>query len=423
MRQGTGRMVDRIPGGPAIARVALATTGIVAAVYVVISAAVVMVVSHNLTAATDRRLTSALAHLQRGEPLPPGRVGLSPYQDTEGRQFGAPILQWVVLPDNGVVAPPNQTAVLPADALHTTEPRTVSISGTGVRVVGGPADVLGAAGWMVVGQATSAVSQARTTVLIAEVLVAPPLLLIVFIGALTIGRRAAAPIERARRRQLDFTADASHELRTPLSVIEAETSLALSAPRGAEAYRTTITRVDAESKRLRRLVDDLLWLSRFDATPDPPGAELVDLGVVARGAVERFGMVAERRSLRLTGDVDPEVSALITAPPDWLERLLGVLLDNACRYGREGGEVTVRVGSSGSRVQMTVEDDGPGIPAEERDRIFDRFHRATTTPGGAGLGLAIGDAIVRATGGRWAVGESPAGGASMGVVWPRSPST
>ena len=74
----------------------------------------------------------------------------------------------------------------------------------------------------------------------------------------------------------------------------------------------------------------------------------------------------------------------------------------------------------GSHVVLTVDDSGPGIPDAERTRIFDRFHRATTTQGGAGLGLAIADAIVRATGGRWRVAAAPTGGARMGVTWSRA---
>ena len=80
----------------------------------------------------------------------------------------------------------------------------------------------------------------------------------------------------------------------------------------------------------------------------------------------------------------------------------------------------VSVATDGGRVQLTVDDAGPGIPESERPRIFDRFHRAGETKSGAGLGLAIADAIVRATDGRWKVGSSPVGGASMSVSWPRA---
>jgi signal transduction histidine kinase len=82
--------------------------------------------------------------------------------------------------------------------------------------------------------------------------------------------------------------------------------------------------------------------------------------------------------------------------------------------------VDVAVVADGSRVALTVDDSGPGIPEGERTRIFDRFHRATESQGGAGLGLAIADAIVRATGGRWKVARAPAGGARMGISWSRA---
>ena len=79
----------------------------------------------------------------------------------------------------------------------------------------------------------------------------------------------------------------------------------------------------------------------------------------------------------------------------------------------------VTVADDGGRVRLTVDDSGPGIPEEERARIFDRFHRATESTSGAGLGLAIADAIVRTNGGRWRVAASPAGGASLSVAWKR----
>jgi signal transduction histidine kinase len=202
-----------------------------------------------------------------------------------------------------------------------------------------------------------------------------------------------------------------------LSVIEAQTSLALSQPREAPWYRTAFERVDRESKRMRRLLDDLLWLARFDATHAPPNAEPVDLGILAAQAADRFAVVAEARNLVLeVGGQDDGL--VIAAPPEWLDRLLGVLLDNACKYSPDGGTVRVAVATEAGRVRLTVDDSGPGIPEDQRERIFDRFHRAIEGPAGAGLGLAIADAIVRATGGRWRVGQSPTNGARMAVSWP-----
>ena len=111
---------------------------------------------------------------------------------------------------------------------------------------------------------------------------------------------------------------------------------------------------------------------------------------------------------------------MITAPPEWLDRLLGTLLDNACKYSPDGGNVRISVAPDGPRVRLTVDDSGPASRKRSVSRIFDRFHRATNSTSGAGLGLAIADSIVRATNGRWRIGTSPAGGASMSVSWPRT---
>jgi signal transduction histidine kinase len=110
----------------------------------------------------------------------------------------------------------------------------------------------------------------------------------------------------------------------------------------------------------------------------------------------------------------------VRAPLEWIDRLLGVLIDNACRYSPVGGEVTVTAGVAGPLARVMVDDNGPGIPEQERHRLFNRFHRATAQPGGAGLGLAIADAIVRSTNGRWLIMHSPTGGAHMEVAWQRS---
>jgi signal transduction histidine kinase len=147
----------------------------------------------------------------------------------------------------------------------------------------------------------------------------------------------------------------------------------------------------------------------------------VDLGTLAISTSERFRAVCERRDLHLTTALVGRGSTVIIAPPEWLIRLVGVLVDNATKYAPQGGDVTVKVAAFGTRVQLAVEDTGPGIPADERARVLDRFHRATDEPVGAGLGLSIADAVVRATGGRWDIGEAPGGGARMAVTWSRAP--
>ena len=111
-------------------------------------------------------------------------------------------------------------------------------------------------------------------------------------------------------------------------------------------------------------------------------------------------------------------TSAVLAPAEWLDRLVSVLIDNACRYSNDGGHVEVTVSSVDERVTLTVDDSGPGIPEEERDHVFQRFHRASASPGGAGLGLSIAHAVVRATGGHSEVGSAPLGGARVIVSWP-----
>jgi signal transduction histidine kinase len=381
----------------------------VAVVYLVAAVAVAAIVTGNLTAQIDDRLHGAVENFTRQAPRPE-----LPGPPPGDRPFGPTLLVWAVRQD-GTVVSGTSGVELPAAAATLDGLATMSVGGASVRLLG----VAVENGRIVVGQTLDPVDQARGNIVTAEVAIGLVLIAVIFLGAVAVGWRVAAPIEQARQRQLEFTADASHELRTPLAVIEAQTSLALAQPRDAEWYRRGFERISTEARRMRRLVDDLLWLARFDATTHGPAPEPVDLGILAGLAVDRFAALAETRRLHLALEAGGG-SHVVRAPAEWLDRLLGVLLDNACKYAPEAGSVRVVVNDEGGRVRLAVDDSGPGIPPEERERIFDRFRRATSSAGGAGLGLAIADAIVRATGGRWRVGTSPQGGASLAVTWPRA---
>ena len=263
-------------------------------------------------------------------------------------------------------------------------------------------------------------SKALTALAITEAVVGPVLLVLVFAGAFLVGRQTAGPIERARRRQLEFTADASHELRTPLAVIEAETTLALAGMEETGAESATLRRVADETHRMRAIVEDLLWLARFDALPPDPSPQPVDLTTATEVGAQRFLSIAEHKRLHLENRSNGNALALVDAPADWIDRLIGVLLDNACRYTPTDGTVSISAACERDHVRLTVSDTGPGIPPERRARIFERFRRGTSEGDGAGLGLAIGNAIVEATRGRWQIADVPGGGTSVGVVWPLS---
>ena len=395
-------------------RVALAATGIVAALYLLIAITVVLIVTHNLTSNIDGTLSTWLTSMAKDRSTI--TQGFRPPHDGAGHIGDTPVLWWMWHPDGNFSDSSVDAASvkLPVAPTSITGAQTITVSGTQLRLAGGRVGD----DWAVVGQSMGTVEQAQSNLIQAELLIGPVLLLVVFLGALAIGRRVAAPIEQARRRQMDFTANASHELRTPLAVIQAQTSLALTQPRDSEWYRRAFTRVNQESHRMRHLVDDLLWLARFEAMPKASRTEPVDVGVMAQQAVDRFAAVAEARQQRLTIRLSGE-SQVIAASPEWLDHLVGVLIDNACKYTPEQGTIEVKVSAESNRIKLAVDDSGPGIPADQRGQIFDRFRRASDLPGGSGLGLAIADAVVSATNGRWEVGSSAAGGASMAVTWPR----
>jgi signal transduction histidine kinase len=330
--------------------------------------------------------------------------------------YGAPVFLWQLAPGGGTVLA--ATAGAPQLATGAWRART----GTATVSMGGESfDVQVAKdpfGWLVAGETLAELSHLRSVLQGLEALAFPVLVAVVFLSALAVAGRAVAPVEEARRRQLEFTADASHELRTPLSVLEAELALARTAPRDAAHYEEVLDRVAAESARLTRIVEDLLWLARFDAQPPRPRDEPIELGTIAEGCVDRFARVAETKSITLSVEHPDEVR--IDAPPEWIDKLAGVLVDNACKYAPEGGSVRLVVGAAGGRAFLAVEDSGPGVPEEDRARLFDRFRRATGQAGGHGLGLAIADSVVRSTGGRWRIGSAALGGARMEVSWPRA---
>ncbi len=328
-----------------------------------------------------------------------------------------PMYLWLVTPNRAVVRLTARAPQLSAgSAVTMRQPLTAHLARSTFRLD----SVRYGGALLVAGQSLAEQGHIEDVLGIGETLAAPVLLLAVFIGALIIGLRALSPVEQSRRRQLEFTADASHELRTPLSVISAETSIALNAPRKAAEYRSALARIQGESERLRSIVEDLLWLARFDSQPPQPGNEPLDLATIAAGCADRFRTLARSQSIDIVvASTGPE-PAWISAPPEVIDRLAGVLVDNACRHAGPDGKVRISVGQRASRVTLTVEDTGPGIPASDRVRLFDRFHRATEKPGGAGLGLAIADSIVRSTAGQWRIDDSPLGGALFQVSWRRA---
>jgi two-component system OmpR family sensor kinase len=226
--------------------------------------------------------------------------------------------------------------------------------------------------------------------------------------------RVAAGVEQQRR----FTGDASHELRTPIATILADASLSLERSRSAEDQRATISRIESEAARMTRIVEGLLVLARADARSTATSSQTVDVRAVLVDSVRRATPRAIDGGVRLETRLD---GGLAVADHDGgLERVFDNLLDNALRYAPGGSAIEIEAAAArDGMVRVTVADHGPGIPANERTRVFERFHRSPGASGsGAGLGLAIARTIVEAAGGRISVADTPGGGATFVVELP-----
>ena len=394
------------------ARVAGVVASLFAVLYVSVTVPFDLLDAQHLVGQVDARLADRLHDIEQlGLP----RAGSHDSLPLDADLDDAPVILWH--PGAGGYTPAltfGAPSLPPRAWSPNGRPTTVALGRDEFRLV---AARLGST-WLVAGQSLSEVRHVESVVANAEAVAGPVLALAVFAGALAIGLLASRPIEQARRRQLEFTADASHELRTPLTVIEAEVDLALGAARSGPAYRDSLRRIGTEGYRLRHIVEDLLFLARFDASPPAPADEAVDLATLAEACAERFSAVAQAKNIDLSV-LGHGGEAMVKAPPIWLDRLCGVLLDNACRYAGPGGSVRVLVTARGASVSLAVEDTGPGIPAEHRPFLFDRFRRGTDEAEGAGLGLAIADAVVSSSGGKWRVADAPGGGAHMEVAWRR----
>ncbi|MFI5284918.1 MAG: ATP-binding protein [Candidatus Dormibacteria bacterium] len=217
-----------------------------------------------------------------------------------------------------------------------------------------------------------------------------------------------------------FTADAAHELRAPLALMQAELEVSLRRARTAQEYTASERVALAEVERLRRLVNRLLILARSDAGALQPLLQRVDAGDLLEEAAERWRTVARARDIAI--DVDLVDEGLVDCDPELLRSLLHNLLDNAVRHTPAGGRVGVRAEMQDGTWHIRVSDTGPGIPADMRDSIFRRFTRGdaarATSTGGAGLGLALCRVIAEVHGGRIAVDDNGAEGATFEVIIP-----
>ena len=222
-------------------------------------------------------------------------------------------------------------------------------------------------------------------------------------------------LKQLERTREEFVANVSHELRTPLSLIKGyvETLLdgAKDNPEVATKFLQTIQR---NSERLQFLIEDLLTISELESGRLKMNLQSVQLRSLVERVLEDFKTQAESRRVELKNDV-PDLTA--RGDSDRLQQVLGNLIGNALKYGRNGGHINVSGHLlNGSSIELCVKDDGPGIPTESLERIFERFYRVdkarSREQGGTGLGLSIVKHIVQSHGGKvWAKSELGQGAA------------
>jgi two-component system OmpR family sensor kinase len=224
---------------------------------------------------------------------------------------------------------------------------------------------------------------------------------------------------KALDQQRHFMADASHELRTPVSVLRTTAQVTLAREsRGEYEYRQSLTIVAEQSARLARLVDAMFLLSRAEAQGVPLNREAVYLDDIAEETARGLRVLASERQVTLAIDGAKEVA--FVGDDGLLRQLVTNLLHNAIRFARASGVVTLSVAQTPEAVRIRVTDDGPGVPADQRERIFERFVRDARS-GGAGLGLPIARWIAEAHGGRLSLESGEPGRTSFLVTLPTAP--
>jgi signal transduction histidine kinase len=221
-------------------------------------------------------------------------------------------------------------------------------------------------------------------------------------------------LERAFEAERQFTSDASHELRTPVSVITAQCELSLEETRSTEEYEEALRVIQRQSRKMSRLINDMLDFTRLEVGPDRYQKENMDITKMVESICADMALIQEKG---ITLQYDTEDDIVFYGNRELLTRLLTNLISNAYRYGKEDGHIWVRLQKADGEISLIVQDDGIGIAKEEQQKIFQRFYQADSSRAGAGMGLGLSMAqeIARFHGGRIAVESAPDVGSTFKV--------
>ena len=232
---------------------------------------------------------------------------------------------------------------------------------------------------------------------------------------------AIAPVHTSYQQLKQFTADASHELRNPIAVIQTNVQVALTDP-DEQFQHSQLEVIERLTRRLGRLVDDLLFLARQESGLIPMQKEEIDLDTLLSNVVEEQQAIAQEKRLTLTyTNPSSPIPHSLQGDPDQLTRLFTNLIANAIQYTLEG-RISVHLKNINNQNMVAITDTGIGIPTENLDHIFDRFYRVdaarSRSAGGSGLGLAIAKIITENHQGQLTLQSQPEQGTTATVILP-----
>ena len=410
-------------------RLALLGTAIFMLVAAPAAAGVWLTFSHLRYANFDSTLAGQAQALAAGLQESSGQVSFDGGDSIPSETPGGIAVGVLIFDDSGHAVTRSGTTPAPAllsslvqATLHTGHPTSATVSGGSAsqRVflmrMPSTADVSG-----VLAVSRTTVELEETLTLFGVLIGAVALGMTLLAGVLTyiLAGRALRPMRVMTETLQQFTADAAHELRAPLALMRAELEVSLSKQRDAGAYQTSQRVVLREVERLSLLAEQLLTLAQADADALQLQLQPVDVADLIDETAARWQPLAQSGSVSLISEVVSDMT--VRGDPALLRRLVDNLVDNAIRHTPASGLVKLSLSDGGNACTLVVSDTGPGVPADQRPSLFDRFTRGDPArgrdTGGAGLGLALCRVIAQLHGGSITLDDTRSG-ASFRVVLP-----
>ncbi|WP_308635235.1 sensor histidine kinase [Paenibacillus silvisoli] len=255
----------------------------------------------------------------------------------------------------------------------------------------------GPSGYMIFYMDVTPQQSILTTLTYTFSLVALVMLGVIYLASRYFAGRSIAPVKEAFEKQKRFIADASHELKTPLAVINTNADVLLANSEDAiHSQVKWLHHIKSETERMKTLTNDLLYLTQMDDTRERVIQVPFDMSEAVDSVILTMEAVIFEKELQFDYEIEPNLT--VTGSSEQMKQVIMILLDNAIKYANPNGSIQIALKRHQGHVLLTVTNTGPGIPADQLDKIFDRFYRGdasrTRKTGGYGLGLAIAKSIV-----------------------------